>query len=77
MPAELKIPWFDIMVNPGVNTPIYNFKTHKTGWPKFAKAYALKDWETAKKELERKGVGTERTDELAKFIETGRKKLNQ
>ena len=48
-----------------------------TGWPKFAKAYALKDWETAKKELERKGVGTERTDELAKFIETGRKKLNQ
>ena len=77
LPAELKIPWFDIMVNPGVNTPIYNFKTHKTGWPKFAKAYALKDWETAKKELERKGVGTERTDELAKFIEVGRKKLNQ
>ena len=77
LPVELKIPWFDIMVNPGVNTPIYNFKTHKTGWPKFAKAYALKDWETAKKELERKGVGTGRTKELADFIEAGIKKLNQ
>ena len=77
LPVELKIPWFDIMVNPGVNTPIYNFKTHKTGWPKLAKAYALKDWETAKKELERKGVGTLRTKELADFIEAGIKKLNQ
>ena len=48
-----------------------------TGWPKLAKAYALKDWETAKKELERKGVGTERTKELADFIEAGIKKLNQ
>ena len=77
LPVELKIPWFDIMVNPGVNTPIYNFKTHKTGWPKLAKAYALKDWETAKKELDRDGVQTWRTDELAKFIEAGRKKLKQ
>ena len=77
LPAELKIPWFDIMVNPGVNTPIYNFKTHKTGWPKLANAYATGDWETAKKELDRDGVQTWRTDELAKFIEAGRKKLNQ
>ena len=77
LPAELKIPWFDIMVNPGANTPIYNFKTHKTGWPKLAKAYATGDWETAQKELERKGVGTLRTKELADFIEAGRKKLNQ
>ena len=77
MPAELKIPWFDIMVNPGVNTPIYNFKTHKTGWPKLANAYATGDWETAKKELDRDGVQTWRTDELEKFIEAGRKKLNQ
>ena len=65
----------DILYNPGVETPIYNYKTNKTGWPKLLDAYAKKDYSKAKNELSRNGVSQERTSDLMRFIDDELKRL--
>jgi hypothetical protein len=72
---NLKYPLMDILYNPGVETPIYNYKTNKTGWPKLLDAYAKKDYSKAKNELSRKGVSPERTSDLMRFIDDELKRL--
>ncbi len=62
----------DLLYNPGVDTPIYNYKTNTTGWPKFFDAFAKGDFERAKKEVTRKGISPIRNKDLQDSLEKER-----
>ena len=67
---DLKYPFWDVLYNPGRNTPVWNWKTKKTGWPNLMESYSKKDYEWAKNEVKRKDLNA-RTSDLQKKIDAG------